>query len=81
VDGYLWWEERTSIPNGKVRADLTVTYTDRLVTHAVAVSEGEPDIYTACHRLVPTGAALRNWSNSGAVCRVCRRKIREAQWG
>jgi DNA-binding cell septation regulator SpoVG len=80
VSGYLWWEEMATVPVGRVRADLTVTYDDRMVNHAVAVCDGEPDVYTACHRLVPGEADLRSWSNSGAICRVCRRKIREAGW-
>jgi len=77
---YLFWEERATIPIGKVRADMTITYTDRLVSHAVSVSGGETDLYTACHRLVPTAADLHHWSDSGALCRVCRRKMREVRW-
>jgi hypothetical protein len=77
---YLWWSEKATIPTGKVRADMTITYTEVLVTHGVAVGGGEANAYTACGRLVPTAAAVGRWSDAGAVCRVCRRKIREARW-
>lgn len=59
---------------------MTVDYAELLVTHAVPVSDGEPDVYTACHRLVPSDARLADWVTSGVFCRVCRRKLREASW-
>lgn len=80
MDDYLCWEERASVPRGKVRADMTVAYADLLVVHVVPVSDGEPDVYTACHRLVPGDATLGSRADSGVLCRVCRRKLREVSW-
>lgn len=78
---YLWWEENATVPVGRVRADMTVSYAQLSVAHVVSVNGDEPDMYTACHRLVPTDAALRPWPDSAIPCRVCRRKVREARWG